>query len=85
MGQNKWRYSKKSISVTDRLKDNHKPKYTTSQIPSSNLHFDDWTRYFRHRDIIKLSKNKMDSKVIKSHQCSLEKSHAISNELNSEL
>ena len=57
----------------------------TSQIPSSNLHLDDWTRYFRHRDTIKLSKNKMDSKVIKSHQCSLEKFHAVSIELNSEL
>ena len=27
----------------------------------------------------------MDSKVIKSHQCPLEKSHAVSIELNSEL
>ena len=34
---------------------------------------------------IKLSKNKIDSKVMKSHQYSLEKSHAVSIELNSEL
>ena len=59
---------------------------TTSQTPSSMLHLDEWTRYFRHRDTIKLSKNKMDSKVIKFHQCSLEKSHPVSSiELNSEL
>ena len=42
-------------------------KNTTSQILSSTLHLDDWTKYFRHRDTIKLYKNKMDSKVIKSH------------------
>ena len=60
-------------------------KNTTSQTPSSNLHLDDWTRYFRHRDTIKISKNKMDSKVIKSQQCSLEKPHTVSIELNSEL
>ena len=61
-------------------------KSTTSQTPSSALHLDDWTRrYFRHRDTIKLSKNKMDSKVIKPHQCSVEKCYAVSVELNSEL
>ena len=42
-------------------------KNTTSQILSSTLHLDDWTKYFRYRDTIKLYKNKMDSKVIKSH------------------
>ena len=84
-GTNKWRYSKKTISGTERSKDNRKPKNTNSQIPSSNLHFDGWTRYFRQRNTIKLSKNKMDSKVIKSHQCSLEKSHGVLIELNSEL
>ena len=57
----------------------------TSQTPRSALHLDKWTRCFRHRDTIKLSKNKMDSKVIKSHQCSLEKSQAVSIEINSEL
>ena len=60
-------------------------KNATSQTPSSTLHMDEWTRYFRHKDTIKLSKNKMDSKVIKSHQCSLEKSHDVSIELNSKL
>ena len=36
-------------------------------------------------ETITLSKNKMDSKVIKSHHCTLEKSYAVSIELNSEL
>ena len=44
-----------------------------------------WTRYFRHRHITKLYKNKMDPKVIKSYQCSLERSHAVLIEVNSEL
>ena len=48
---------------------------TTSQTPDSTLNLDDWTRYFRHRDTIKLSENKMDSKFIEFYQCSLEKSH----------
>ena len=43
-----------------------------------------WTRYIRHRHIIKLYKNKIDSKVIKSHQCSLERSCAVLIEVNSE-
>ena len=62
-------------------------KNTTSLTCSSTLlHFKKWTRYFsHHRDTIKLTKNKMDSKVFKSQQCSLEKSHAVSIELNSEL
>ena len=33
--------------------------------------------HFRHRHSIKFSKNKIDSKIIKSHQCSLERSHAV--------
>ena len=37
-----------------------------------------------HRHSIKLSKNKIDSKVIKSHQCILERFHAVLTELNSE-
>ena len=36
-------------------------KKTASRAPSSTLHFEGWTRYFRHRYSIKLSKNKMDS------------------------
>ena len=50
-----------------------------------SIWLEDWTRHFRHRDTIKLSKNKMDSQVIKSHQFSLEKSHASSIGINSEL
>ena len=54
-------------------------------MPSSTLHFNEWILHFRRRDTIKLSKNKIDLKFIKSQQCSLEKSHAVSTELNSEL
>ena len=36
-------------------------------------------------DVLKLCKTKMDSNVIISHQCSLEKSHAVSIEPNFEL
>ena len=36
-------------------------------------------------ETIKLSKNRMDLKIIKYHLCSLEKSYAVSTELNSEL
>ena len=60
-------------------------KNTISLTSSSTLHLDNWTRHFRQRDTIKLSQNKMDSKVIKSNQCSLEKSHGVSIKLNSEL
>ena len=59
-------------------------KNTTSQAPSSTLHLEVWIRYFRHRNSIRLSKNKMDSEVIKSHQCSLGRPHSVSTELNSE-
>ena len=38
----------------------------------------------RRRDSIKLCKNRMDFKVLKSHQCSLERSHAVLIEINSE-
>ena len=55
-------------------------KNRTSQTVSSTLHLEGQARYFtvldRHK--IKLDKNKMDSKFIKSHQCSLlERSHAV--------
>ena len=40
---------------------------------SSNLHLEEWTRYFRHRYSIKLSRTYMDLKIIKPHQCSLER------------
>ena len=38
---------------------------------------------FRRRYSIKLSKNKLGSKVIKYHQCSLERFYAVSVEVNS--
>ena len=59
-------------------------KNRTSQTVSSThacpSHFEGQARYFtvleRHK--VKLDKNKMDSKFIKSHQCSLlERSHAV--------
>ena len=59
-------------------------KKMSPPIPSSTLHLEGWARYFRHRHSAKLTKNKMDSKVIKSHQCSSERSHAVLIELNCE-
>ena len=73
------KYTKKEYMISCRT-----GKSTNSKTPISTLHLDDWSRYFRHRDSIKLSKNKLYSKFIKSHQCSLEKSHSVSIELNSE-
>ena len=54
---------------------------TTSQAPGSSLYLEGWTKYFRH---FKLSKNKMDSKVIKLHQHVLERFQSPSIKLNSE-
>ena len=59
-------------------------KDTTSKTPSSALFLEGRTRYFRHRHTIRLHKNEMDSKFIKSHQFSLERSHAVLIEINSE-
>ena len=73
-------YTKKEYAISSGT-----GKNTASQTPGSTLHFDDWTTYFRHRGTIELFRNKMDSNVIKSHQCSPEKSHAVSIEINSEL
>ena len=56
-------------------------KNATLQAFSSTLHLDWWAMYFRVS--IKFSKNKMDSKVINSHQYSLETSHALLIALNS--
>ena len=36
----------------------------TSQTPSSTLHFDKWTRYFRHRDKIKSLKIRWIQRVL---------------------
>ena len=57
-------------------------KNTKSQTPSSNLYLKRLTRYFRHRNTIELYKTKMDSKVIKPHKCSLERTHAVLIEIN---
>ena len=53
---------------------------------SSNLYLEGQTMYFTvlDRHTIKLYKNKTDSKFIKSHQCSLERSHAVFIEINPE-
>ena len=58
-------------------------KNATSQTPRSTLHLEERTRYFRHWHTVKLYKNKMDTKVIKSYQSSLERS-AVLIEINSE-
>ena len=63
----------------------NRKKNATFQAPSSTLHLEGWNRYFRHRHSIKLSNNKMDSKVIRPNQCSLKRSHSVSIELNSDL
>ena len=75
------KYTKKEYMI---LSETEKKK-TITQTPSSTIHLDEWSRYFRHRDTIKLSKNEKNSKITKSHECSLEKSHAVSIELSSEL
>ena len=59
-------------------------KSANSHATSSTIHLEGWIRCFRHRRSIKISENKMDSKVSKSHQCSLERFHAVSIEFNSE-
>ena len=41
-----------------------------------------WTKYFRHKHSIKISKNKLDSSVTKSHQLSLKRFSTVSIELN---
>ena len=47
----------------------------------STLHLEVWTRYFRHRYSIKLSRTSMNLKIIRPHQSSLERSHAVLIEL----
>ena len=53
---------------------------------SSNLYLEGQTMYFTvlDRHTIKLYKNKTDSKFIKSHQRSLERSHTVFIEINPE-
>ena len=43
-----------------------------------------WTKHLRHRHAVKLYKKKMESKVIESNQCSLERLQAILTEVKSE-
>ena len=59
----------------------------TSWTLSSTLYLEGQTRYFTvlDRQAIKLDKNKMNWKFTKSHQCSLERSHAVLTEINPEL
>ena len=60
------------------------PKFIKEEIEknnSSTLHLEVWTRYFRHRYSIKLSRTSMNLKIIKPHRCSLERSHAVLIEL----
>ena len=59
-------------------------KYDPAGTWLNSLHLKGRARYFRHRHSIKLYKNKMDAKIIKSHQCSPERSHAVFIELDSE-
>ena len=47
-----------------------------SKSNSLTLHLDTWTRYFKHRYSIKLSRTQIDLKIIKPYQCSLERSHS---------
>ena len=53
---------------------------------SSTLHLEGQTKYVTvlDRRTSKQDKNKMDSKFIKYHQCSLERSHAVLTEINPE-
>ena len=74
----------KSKSKKHKTSSGTEKKNMTSQSPSSTLYLKDSTRYFRHRYSIKLSKNKMDLKVIKYHQCSAERSHTVLIELDFE-
>ena len=59
-------------------------KKSVSETPSSTLSLEGWTRYFRHKHTIELYKNKMDSKVIKTQQETLQRSNAVSIEVNSQ-
>ena len=61
-------------------------KNTISYTLSSTLHLEGQTKYFTvlDRRTIKLDENKMNSKFTKSHQCALEKPHAVLTEINPE-
>ena len=67
------KYTKREYTISSGTE-----KRMNSQTPGSTLHFDEWIRSFIHKGTVKLSKNKMDSKVAKSQQLSMKKSHAVS-------
>ena len=75
------KYIKKEIEKKEYTTFFETAKNTTSHATSSILQ---WIRYFRYRHTIKLYKQKMDSMVIKFYQSSLERSHAVLIEVNSE-
>ena len=64
----------------------NRKKYNLLDSELNSPHLEGQTRYFNvlYKRTIKLDKNKMDSKFIKSHQCSLERSHAALIEINPE-
>ena len=55
---------------------NRKKMRPSRHLACNSISLKGWTRNYRHRYSIKLSKNKTDLKVIKSYQYSLERSHA---------
>ena len=60
------------------------PKFMKEENKNNNsptLNSEVWTRYYRHRYWIKLSRISMNLRIIKPHQCSLERSHAVLIEL----
>ena len=61
------------------------PNRNNIQPPRNLAQLSIWMSEIGILDTVKSSKNKMDSKVIKYHQCSPEKSHTVSIKLNSEL
>ena len=55
------------------------PKLIKEEIEKTKAKLSIWTWYFRHST--KLSRTSMDLKIIKPHQCFLERSHALLIEL----
>ena len=55
------------------------PKLIKEEIVKTKAQLSIWTSYFRHST--KLSRTSMDLKIIRPHQCFLEKSHALLIEL----
>ena len=57
------------------------PKLIKKEIEKTTAQLSIWTRYFRHRYSTKLSRTSMDLKIIKPHQCFLERSDVVLVEL----